>query len=74
MYIKKIQYCQNNPKNSYTEKKSKHKPSGYAWCSIFSFDDTKNKRYFSRKKDCIEKLYKDLKSLERKLLTLKRKK
>ena len=44
--FKKMKYCQNNPKNPHTEKKSKHKPSGYAWCSICSFDDTKNKRYF----------------------------
>ena len=28
--LEKMQYCQNNPKNSYTEKKAKHKPSGYA--------------------------------------------
>ena len=27
MSTKKMQYCQNNPKNSYTEKKAKHKPS-----------------------------------------------
>ena len=44
--LEKIQYCQNNPINSYTEKKSKHKPSGYAWSLICSFDDTKNKGYF----------------------------
>ena len=50
MSIKKTQYCQNNPKNSYTEKKAKHKPSGYAWCSICSFDDTKNKHYFYRER------------------------
>ena len=49
--FKKTQYCQNNPKNSYTEKKAKHKPSGYAWWSICSFDDTKNKHYFHRRKD-----------------------
>ena len=48
--LEKIQYCQNNPINSYTEKKSKHKLSGYAWCSICSFDDTKNKCYFYRGK------------------------
>ena len=58
-----MQYSQNNPKNSYTEKKAKHKPSGYAWYSICSFDDTKNKRYFYRGKDCSEKLCKDLKEL-----------
>ena len=44
--LKKTQYCQNNPKNYYTEKKPKRKPSGYPWCSICSFDDTKNKRHF----------------------------
>ena len=59
--LKKTQYCQNNPKNSYTEKKAKHKPSGYAWCSICSFDDTKNKSYFYREKNCIKKFCKDLK-------------
>ena len=30
--LKKIQYCQNHPENSYIEKEAKHKPSGYAWC------------------------------------------
>ena len=43
---------------SLTEKKVKHKPSGYAWCSICSIDETKNRRYF-----CIEKFCKDLKEL-----------
>ena len=28
--LKKVRSCQNNPKNSYTEKKVKHKPSGRA--------------------------------------------
>ena len=58
--LEKLQYCQNNPVNSYKEKRSKHKPSGYAWSLICSFDDTKNKRYFYRGKDCIEKFCKDL--------------
>ena len=61
--LKKMHYCQNNPKNSYTEKKAKNKPSGYSQCSICSFDDTKNRRYFYREKDCVEKFYKDLKEL-----------
>ena len=38
--LKQMQYCQNNPKNSYTERKAKHEPSGYAWSLICSFDDT----------------------------------
>ena len=53
--LKKMPSCKNNPENSYTEKNVMHKPSGYAWCSICSFDDTKNRRYFYRRKDCIQK-------------------
>ena len=71
--LKKMQYCQNNPKNSYTEKKAKHKPSGYAWCSICSFDDTKNKHYFYRGKDCIEKFCKDLKELGTEIINFEEK-
>ena len=48
--LEKTQYCQNNSKNSYAEKKAKHKPSVYACCSICSFDNTKNKRYFHRER------------------------
>ena len=60
-------------KYSYTEKKAKHKPSGYAWCSICSFDNTKNKCYFYRGKDCIEKFSKDLKELGTKMINFKKK-
>ena len=42
--LQKMPSCKNNPKNSYTEKNVKHKPSGYVWCSICSFDETKNRR------------------------------
>ena len=63
MSTKKMPSCQNNPENFYTEKKPKHKPTGYVWCSICSLDDTKNSRYFYREKDCIEKFCKDLKEL-----------
>ena len=68
-----MQYCQNNPKNSYTERKAKHEPSGYAWSLICSFDDTKNKSYFYRGKDCIEKFCKDLKELGMEIINFKKK-
>ena len=68
-----MQYCQNNPKTSYTEKKAKHKPAGYAWCSICSFDDTKNKRCFYRGEDYIEKLCKDLKEFRTEIINFKKK-
>ena len=73
MSTKKMQYCQNNPENSYTEKKAKHKPSGYAWCSICSFDDTKNRHYFYRRKDCIEKFCKNLKELGMEIINFEEK-
>ena len=71
--LKKVQFCQNNPENSCTEKKVKHKSSGYAWCSICSFDETKNRRYFYRGKDCIEKFCKDLKELRTEMINFKKK-
>ena len=40
--LKKIRSCKYNLENSYTEKKVKHKSSECAWCSICSFDYTKN--------------------------------
>ena len=47
--LKKEQSCQNNPENSYTEKKVKHKPSGYLWCLSCLFDKTKNGIIFIEK-------------------------
>ena len=58
---KKEQSCQNNPQNSYTERKVKHKLLGYSLDLICSFDKTKNKRNFYRGKDCIEKFCKNVK-------------
>ena len=49
--LKKVRSYQNNPENSYTEKKKvKHKPSGYAWCPICLFDDTKKDAIFTGEK------------------------
>ena len=71
--LKKVRSCQNNPKNSYTEKKVKYKPSRYAWCSICSFDETKNRRYFYRGKDCIEKFCKELKEYRTEIINFEEK-
>ena len=59
--LKKEQSRQNNLENSYTERKAKHKPSGYSWGLICSFDTTKSRHNFYRDKDCIERFWKDLK-------------
>ena len=55
----KEQSCQNNPNESYTERKAKHEPSGYALSLICPFDKTKNKYNVYRGKDCIKKFCKD---------------
>ena len=68
-----MQSSQNNPENSYTEKKVKHRPSGHVWCSICSFDGTKNRRYFYRRKDRIEKFCKDLKELGTEIINFEEK-
>ena len=49
--LKREQPHQNNSENSYTEKKAKHKSSGYSLSLISSFDETKNRRKFHRRKD-----------------------
>ena len=36
--LQKIGTCQNNPEKSYTEKKAKHKTSGYSRVTCCSFD------------------------------------
>ena len=65
--LKKEQSCQNNPKNFYTQRKAKQKPSGY-WLSLnCSFDETKNWHKFYRVK-------KDLKKLATEIINYKEKK
>ena len=61
--LKKEQSCQNNRKNSYTERKARHKRSGYSWSSVCLFDKRKKSRKFYRRKDCIEKFCEDVKEL-----------
>ena len=41
--LKKEQSCQNNPQNSYTERRAKHEPLGWTMFTKCSFDETENK-------------------------------
>ena len=59
----KQQSCQNNPNESYTERKAMHEPCGYALSLVCSFDKTKNKHNFYRGRDYIKRLCCDLKKL-----------
>ena len=50
----KRQSCQNNPNESYAERKAMHEPCGYAISLVFSFDKTKNKHNFYRGRDVLK--------------------
>ena len=71
--LKKEQSCQNNPEKSYTEKKAKHEPSGWAMFTKCSFDEKENKLDYYRGKDCIEKLCKKLKENALKIMNYEEK-
>ena len=49
--LRKEQSCQNNPEKSYTEKKAKHEPSGWAMFTKCSFDEKENKLDYYKEKD-----------------------
>ena len=59
--LKKLQSSQNNPKKSYTEKKARDEPSGWAMFTRCSFDKKENKLNYYKGKYCIEELCKKLK-------------
>ena len=72
--LKKEQSCQNNPEKSYTEKKAKYEPSGWAIFTNCSLDEKENKLDYYRGKDCIEKLCKKLKERAMKIMNYEKRK
>ena len=68
MFTKKEQSCQNNPEKSYTEKKVKHEPSGWAMLTKCSFHKTADKLHYYRVKYFIEKLCKEPKEQAMKII------
>ena len=49
-FLEKIDSCQNDPEKFSTEKKAKHKSSGYSWITCCSFNESKNEwRYYRGK-------------------------
>ena len=69
----KQQSFQNNPNESYTERKAKHEPSGYALRLISSFNSKEYKHNFYRAKDCIKRFCSDLKEFGTKIINYKEK-
>ena len=69
----KEQSCQNNPKESYTERKAKHEPSGYSLSLISSFGSKENKHNVYRGRDCIKRLCSDRKELGTEIINFEEK-
>ena len=65
--------CENDLEKSYTEKKTKHKSSGYSLFTNCSFDAAKNKHDSYRGKDCMEKFCKDLREYAMKIINCEEK-
>ena len=57
----KQQSCQNNPNESYTERKAIHEPWGYSLDLVCSFDSKEDKESFYRGSDCIKRFCSELK-------------
>ena len=73
--IKKDQSRKNNNlEKSYTEKKAKHEPSGWAMLTKCLFNKKENKLDYYCEKDCIEKLCKKLKEHAMKIINYEKKK
>ena len=69
----KEQSCQNNPKESYTETKAKHEPSGYSLSLISSFGSKENKHNVYRGRDCIKRFCSDRKELGTEIINFEEK-
>ena len=72
--LQKINTCQNNPVKSYTEKKAKHKSSGYSLVTCCSFGKFKNERKYYRGKDCMKIFCKNLRDQAMKIINYEKKK
>ena len=73
MFAKKEQSRQNNLEKTYTEKKARHEPSGWAMLTRCSFDKKGNKLDYYRGRDCIDKLCKTLKEHAMKIINYEKK-
>ena len=71
--LKKMHSCQNNPEKSYTEKKTKHIPSGYSLFTNCSFDSIKSKLDCYKGEDCMKRLSKDLREHAMKIINYEKK-
>ena len=69
----KQQSCQNNPNESYTERKAIHEPCGYLLDLGCSFNSKEDKHSFYRGIDCIKNFCGELKELGTKIVNYEQK-
>ena len=66
--LEKMSTCINNPNESSTTKINKHTPSGYSIFIDCSFNKSKNKLNYYRRKDCMKTFSKDLREHASKII------
>ena len=72
-FLEKMNTCHNNPKKTSTTKINKHTPSSYSLFTHCSFDTTKNKLDYYRRKNCIKNFCLDLKEHATKIIDYEKK-
>ena len=72
--LEKMSTCQNNPNELSTTEINKYVPSGYSLFTHCSFNKTKNKLDYYRRKDCMKKSCKDLREQATKIINYEKKK
>ena len=71
--LEKMNTCHNKPKKSSTTKINKHSSSGYSFFTYCSFDITKNKLDYYRRKNCIKIFCLDLREHATKIINYEKK-
>ena len=71
--LEKMHSCKNNPEKSYTEKKTKHAPSGYSLFRNCPFHATKNKLDWYKGIDCTERICKNVREHAIKIINFEKK-
>ena len=71
--LEKLNICYNNVEMSSTTKINKHKTSGYSLLTHCSFNVTKNRLHYYRRKECVKNFCKDLKEHAIKIINYEKK-
>ena len=71
--IKKIDWCENNPKKSSTTKISEHIPCGCSMSTICGFNHIEDKHTLCRGKDCMKKFCEPLREHAKSITGFKKK-